>query len=71
MKITVFGSNGRTGLAAVESGVGRGHHMTAVVRDGSKAHGFPAGAEVAEAAVTTDANAVAAAIAGREAVIVA
>ncbi|MBV9293756.1 MAG: SDR family oxidoreductase, partial [Frankiales bacterium] len=34
-------------------------------------HGFPAGVDVAEAAVTTDANGVAAAIAGREAVIVA
>jgi uncharacterized protein YbjT (DUF2867 family) len=70
MKITVFGATGRTGRAVVEVAARRGHHVTAVARDVTRARGLEQHAEIVVAQVRTDPDAVAAATCGRDAVIV-
>ena len=68
MRVTVFGASGRTGRELVQQGLARGHQITAFVRDGSKLEGAGEGLEVVQGDAR-DADAVARAVEGREAVI--
>lgn len=67
MKVLVLGAGGRTGRAVVEQAAAAGHEVTAFVRRVGD-HGVPAGVAV-EQGDATDAEAVAAAVAGQDAVI--
>lgn len=67
MKVLVLGAGGRTGRAVVEQAVGAGHQVTAFVHHAGD-YGGPAGVTVAEGDAT-DADSVAAAVAGHDAVI--
>ena len=42
MKIAVIGANGKAGSLVVKEALKRGHEVTAIVRDGSKAEGLSA-----------------------------
>ncbi|MCA6093423.1 NAD(P)H-binding protein [Streptomyces sp. SCA3-4] len=69
MRITVFGAAGNVGSRVVAEALSRGHHVTAVVRDASRAAGrVPAGAEL-RTGDAGDARDVAAASAGQDVVI--
>ncbi|MFJ9696036.1 NAD(P)-dependent oxidoreductase [Kitasatospora sp. NPDC101183] len=48
MRITVFGATGNVGRRVVTEALGRGHEVTAVLRDSAKAHGFPPTVAIAE-----------------------
>ncbi|GAA3217009.1 NAD(P)-dependent oxidoreductase [Actinocorallia longicatena] len=65
-KIIVFGAGGRAGRAIVAEAVGRGHEVTAVVRDPGKAEGV--GGEVVAGDVT-DAPVVAGLVGGQDVVV--
>lgn len=67
MKVVVLGAGGRTGGAVVQQAVAAGHQVTALVRH-ADAYSSPAGVTVEEGDAT-NANAVAAAVAGQDAVI--
>jgi putative NADH-flavin reductase len=69
MKLTVFGASGRTGGEIVRQGAAAGHDITAVVRRGSGVSDLPAGARLVEVAAVDDPDALAPAIAGRDAVL--
>ncbi|WP_406194195.1 NAD(P)H-binding protein [Kitasatospora sp. NBC_01560] len=47
MRITVFGATGNVGSRVVAEAVGRGHHVTAVLRDPARPHSLPAAATIA------------------------
>ena len=66
MNIVVFGAGGKTGRLVVEKAVEAGHTVTAFVRDRSKEHRLGVDIAVGE---TENAEAVRAAIAGKDAVI--
>lgn len=68
MKIVVFGASSKSGLEVVKQGAATGHAITAFVRDPAKL-GTPAAGVTVVQGDATDAAAVAAAIAGQEAVI--
>ena len=68
MKIIVFGASSKSGLEVVRQAVAAGHAVTAFVRDTVKL-GTPAAGVTVVQGDATDAAAVAAAIAGQEAVI--
>jgi putative NADH-flavin reductase len=68
MKITVFGATGGTGRDLVRQAVAAGHDVTAVVRDPARLGERSRGVEVVRADVM-DPEAIAAAVAGRDAVI--
>lgn len=67
MKVVVLGAGGRTGGAVVDAAVAAGHEVTAFVHHASSYRG-PAGVRVAEGDAT-DADDVAAAVEGQDAVI--
>lgn len=67
MKVLVLGAGGKTGGAVVQQAVAAGHQVTALVRHAGNYHGS-AGVMVTEGDAT-DADAVAAAVAGQDAVI--
>jgi putative NADH-flavin reductase len=67
MKVLVLGAGGRTGGAVVRQAVAAGHQVTAMVRNAGN-YVAPAGVTVTEGDVT-DAEAVAAAVAGQDAVV--
>jgi putative NADH-flavin reductase len=67
VNITVLGATGRTGRPLVDELLGRGHHVTALVRDPTT-YAAPDGVTVV-AGHSRDAAALAAAIAGVEAVV--
>lgn len=67
MKVLVLGAGGRTGAAVVQQAIAAGHEVTALVRQAGTYHG-PAGVRVEEGDAT-DTAAVAAAVAGQDAVI--
>lgn len=68
MKLLVLGASGSVGRRIVEQGVARGHEITAQTRDASKLQSIPAGVHVA-AADPRDTGALAALVAGQDAVI--
>jgi putative NADH-flavin reductase len=70
-RIIVFGAAGRLGRLVVAEAAGRGHAVTAAVRDPARSRPVAAGIEVVEvvAADVTDASAVAAAAAGHDAAV--
>jgi putative NADH-flavin reductase len=67
MKLLVLGAGGKTGSAVVQQAVAAGHQVTAFVHHADDYHG-PAGVTIKEGDAT-DADAVAAAVAGQDAVI--
>ena len=67
MKVLVLGAGGKTGGAVVQEAVSAGHQVTAFVRHAAAYHA-PAGVTVKEGDAT-DADSVAAAVAGQDAVI--
>lgn len=67
MKVLVLGAGGKTGGAVVQQAVEAGHQVTAFVRHAGDYHG-PAGVAV-EAGDATDAETVAGAVAGQDAVV--
>lgn len=67
MKVLVLGAGGKTGSAVVQQAVAAGHQVTAFVHHAGDYHG-PAGVTIREGDAT-DADAVAAAVAGQDAVI--
>jgi putative NADH-flavin reductase len=67
MKVLVFGAGGKTGSAVVKQAVAADHQVTAFVHHAGDYHG-PAGVTIKEGDAT-DADAVAAAVAGQDAVI--
>ena len=69
MKITVFGATGRIGGEVVRQALGSGHHVTAVVRESSRFALGGEGLEVLRVAALDDPDAVADAVAGRDAVL--
>ncbi|MFK4187980.1 NAD(P)-dependent oxidoreductase [Streptomyces sparsogenes] len=68
-RIAVFGAGGRVGRHLVAEADGRGHQVTAVVRDPAKYPGLAAGNVTVVAGDVTDPAGVAAAVAGHDAVI--
>jgi putative NADH-flavin reductase len=64
MELLVFGASGRVGRRLCASAVSDGHRVTALVRDAARA---PEGVSVVEGDVT-DADAVAAAVSGQDAI---
>ena len=68
-KTTVFGAGGRAGRAAVQEAVSRGHQVTAVVRDPAKYPDLAGDNVTVVAGDAQDADSVAAACAGQDAVI--
>jgi uncharacterized protein len=66
MRIALFGATGMIGLRVLAEAQGRGHRVTAVVRDAAR---VPDGADGHAVADVTDAPSVAAAVAGHDAVI--
>jgi hypothetical protein len=70
MRIAILGANGAIGSRLVAEAHDRGHEVTAVVRDRTRAANLPPGVEVGVADATCVAD-VAAAVAGHDAVIVA
>lgn len=74
-RIVVFGAGGRAGRRAVTEARGRGHHVTAVVRDPARhpdlTDSAPEEGLDVRAGDLTDASAVAALVAGQDAVIAA
>lgn len=69
MKLTVFGASGRIGGEIVRQGAAAGHDVTAVVRRGSTVTGLPDHARLVEVDGIDDPDALAPAIAGRDAVL--
>ncbi len=67
MKVLVFGAGGKTGSAVVQQAVAAGHQVTAFTHHAGDYHG-PAGVAIKEGDAT-DPDAVAAAVAGQDAVI--
>jgi putative NADH-flavin reductase len=65
----IFGATGRTGRHAVEMALGRGHDVTAFVRDAAKLPEGIGDIAVIEGDVTSSDSAVAEAVRGQEAVI--
>src|SRR5438552_5788834 len=68
MKIAVIGAGGRVGRRTVEEALSRGHQVTAVVRD-PKSFDLTHDRATVKAADVTDADSVAEAVAGHDAVI--
>ncbi|MFG3253356.1 NAD(P)-dependent oxidoreductase [Streptomyces sp. NPDC048172] len=68
MHLTIFGAAGNTGIRVVAEAVSRGHQVTAVVRDPSRAAAFPPTVTV-RAGDATDVDAVAALATGQDAVL--
>ncbi|OMI41294.1 NAD(P)-dependent oxidoreductase [Streptomyces sparsogenes] len=68
-RIAVFGAGGRVGRHLVAEADGRGHQVTAVVRDPAKYPGLAAGNVTVVAGDVTDPAGVAAAVTGHDAVI--
>jgi putative NADH-flavin reductase len=69
MNIIVFGATGATGKPVVEQALAAGHHVTAFVRTPSKVPFDHPNLRVQAGQVTTDQQAVTAAVAGHDAVI--
>ncbi len=70
MKVIVFGATGKTGLDVCRQAVEQGHKVTAFTRSLSKLDGQSTDLEVAQGDVT-NADSVAASVAGQDAVIIA
>ena len=70
MKVIVFGATGKTGLHVCRQAVEQGHQVTAFTRSASKIDGLAPDLQVAQGDVT-DADSVAASVAGQDAAIVA
>lgn len=68
MKVIVFGATGKAGQLAVRQALAAGHEVTAYVRNPAKLDRATAGLTVIEGALT-DADAIARAIGGKDAVI--
>ncbi|MGI5289572.1 NAD(P)-dependent oxidoreductase [Nonomuraea polychroma] len=68
-KIVVFGAGGRAGRRVVAEAAGRGHEVTAVVRDPGKHGGLAREGVAVVAGDVTDAASVAAAAAGHDAAV--
>lgn len=71
MRIAVFGSSGATGRQVVAQALAAGHEVTAFVRDPAKAPPARSGLTIAVGQVTSDQDAVTAAVTGADAVVVA
>lgn len=69
MRIVVFGSTGATGRQVVGQALAAGHEVTAFVRDPAKAPPARDGLRVAVGQVTSDQDAVTAAVTGADAVV--
>lgn len=69
MRITVFGSTGATGRQVVAQALAAGHEVTAFTRDPAKAPPARDGLRVAVGQVTSDQDAVTAAVTGSDAVV--
>ena len=70
MKVIVFGATGKTGLHVCRQAVEQGHKVTAFTRSPSKIDGQSTDLQVAQGDVT-DADSVAASVAGQDAAIIA
>ncbi|MFI0897621.1 NAD(P)-dependent oxidoreductase [Streptomyces sp. NPDC020983] len=70
MRVAVFGSTGATGRQVVAQALAAGHEVTAFVRDPAKAPPARQGLTIATGQVTSDQEAVTAAVTGTDAVIV-
>ena len=70
MKVIVFGATGKTGLHVCRQALEQGHQVTAFTRSVSKIDGLTPDLQVAQGDVT-DADSVAASVAGQDAAIVA
>lgn len=68
MNVAIFGATGAIGSRVAVEALGRGHAVTAVVRDETRAQALPPGCSTAVGDVT-DAASVAAATAGHDAVV--